>query len=187
VTSPRRPEIVWNCFRSSSSSSAFRARKRSRCEVTIGRIDVSADDVKGMGLVRAGEGCSNEVRVEASEMMERSLLQFSFRGPGPRESRWTEGPYHHHLAAQRCVGQAGASRSPAARSATSASPARRPLTLGAVPQIGETSQVLHGVPGLRRQSEGAGRGRGARTRNLASSSRMRLFFRARSASSDLPC
>src|SRR5205823_2243286 len=36
--SPRREEITVNCFRRSSSSCAFLARKRSRCCVIIGRI-----------------------------------------------------------------------------------------------------------------------------------------------------
>ncbi len=34
-----------------SSSSAFRCRKRSRWLVTMGRIDVSAEDVNGIGFV----------------------------------------------------------------------------------------------------------------------------------------
>lgn len=39
-----------------SSSSAFRWRNLSLWLVTIGRIDVSADEVNGIGVVRTEEG-----------------------------------------------------------------------------------------------------------------------------------
>lgn len=70
LTSVRSSEMMLNCLRSSchacqrrgsifskegrtSSNSAFRCRKRSRWLVTMGSIEVSADDANGIGVVRA--------------------------------------------------------------------------------------------------------------------------------------
>ena len=45
------------CETHTSSNSALRCLKRSRWLVTIGRIDVSADGVNGIGVERIGVSC----------------------------------------------------------------------------------------------------------------------------------
>lgn len=43
-----------------SSSSAFRCRNLSRWLVTIGKIEVSAEEVNGIGVVRVEESLNTE-------------------------------------------------------------------------------------------------------------------------------
>ena len=71
-----QPKI--NQYPLTSSSSAFRFRKRSRWLVTMGRIDVSADGVKGIGLVWA-DGSFYGKRISLDlELLEPTHIRGSF-------------------------------------------------------------------------------------------------------------
>jgi len=77
--SPRSEEMTFNCFRKSSSNSEFRARKRSRCWVIMGKIlvsgvpdlpNISSRDPMMELVGEAGRwvGARNVYRVEATTL-----------------------------------------------------------------------------------------------------------------------
>jgi len=59
-----------------SSSSAFRCLKRSLWLVTMGRIEVSADDVNGTGVVRVSESWKDEDGVFGPTILFLTLTTF---------------------------------------------------------------------------------------------------------------